>query len=352
MRRSGMLASLMRASDIGGLIDSSRAFLGLAVMVVLSSCAVPRVEPLRHPPPPTVTNGTFVMSDGAHLPYREWLPDGDPAIVVLALHGIDDSRDAWEKPGPILAAKGIAVIAPDERGFGAATGRGRWPGTATMVTDARAMTLTVRERFPTARLYLAGESMGGAVVMALAASPEAPPVDGYVLSAPAVWGRSEMNLLLRSTLWLADHTVPAMTLSGRGAGVRPTDNMAAWRRLSEDPLTLRETRVDSVKGLVDLMDAALTGAGHIRQPALFLYGGHDELVPQPAMAAAWRAAQASGTPREVFAYYPNGYHLLERDHEGAEVTRDIASWLLDPSAPLPSGAEARATNWLAQQPAD
>ena len=100
------------------------------------------------------------------------------------------------------------------------------------------------------------------------------------------------------------------------------------------------------------MDAALAGAGHIRQPALFLYGGHDELVPKPAMAAAWRAAQASGTPREVFAYYPNGYHLLERDHEGAEVTRDIASWLLNQSSPLPSGAEARATSWLARQPAD
>jgi acylglycerol lipase len=299
-----------------------------------------------------VTDGTFVMADGARLPYREWLPQEGPTVAILALHGIDDSRDAWERPGPVLAAQGIAVIAPDERGFGAATGRGRWPGTAAMLTDARAMTLAVRTRFPTSRLYLAGESMGAAVLMALAASPEAPPVDGYVLSAPAVWGRSEMSLLFRSTLWLADHTVPAMTLSGRGAGVRPTDNMAAWRRLSEDPLTLRQTRVDSVKGLVDLMDAALAGAGHIRQPALFLYGGHDELVPKPAMAAAWRAAQASGTPHEVFAYYPAGYHLLERDHEGAEVTRDIASWLLDPSAPLPSGAEARAADWLARQPAD
>jgi acylglycerol lipase len=319
-------------------------------LIVLVGCAIP--APPKPHAPPIVTDGTFVMADGARLPYREWLPSEAPAVVVLALHGIDDSRDAWERPGPILAAEGIAVIAPDERGFGAATGRGRWPGTATMMTDARAMTLTVRERYPAARLFLAGESMGGAVLMALAASSEAPPVDGYVLSAPAVWGRSQMNLLLRSTLWLADHTVPAMTLSGRGAGVRPTDNMAAWRRLSEDPLTLRETRVDSVKGLVDLMDAALAGAGHIRQPALFLYGGHDELVPKPAMAAAWRAAQASGTRREVFAYYPNGYHLLERDHEGAEVTRDIASWLLDPSAPLPSGAEARAADWLARQPAD
>lgn len=325
----------------------------LALALLLCGCAVPpRVHRAAVAPPPTVTDGAFVMADGARLPYREWLPAGRaPAIVVLALHGIDDSRDAWERPGPILAAQGIAVIAPDERGFGAATGRGLWPGTATMLADARASTLAVRARFPAARLYLAGESMGGAVLMALAASPLAPPVDGYVLSSPAVWGRREMNLLLRSSLWIADQTVPNMTLSDRGVSVRPTDNDAAWRRLSEDPLTLRETRVSAVEGLVDLMDAALAAAGHIRQPVLFLYGGHDELVPKPAMAAAWRAEMASGYPRQAYAFYPAGYHLLQRDHEGAVVTADIANWLRDPEAPLPSGAEARAAAWIARQPA-
>jgi alpha-beta hydrolase superfamily lysophospholipase len=297
-----------------------------------------------------VTDGVFTMDDGARLPYREWLPAGPPAIVVLALHGIDDSRDAWEEPGPILAAQGIAVIAPDERGFGATPGRGYWPGTERMLQDSRTMALDLRARYPDARLYLMGESMGGAVLLALAGSPLAPPVDGYVFSAPAVWGRREMNVFYRSVLWLAERTVPDMRLSGRGAGVVPTDNDAAWERLSRDPLTVTETRVSTVKGLVDLMDQALAAAGHVRGPALFLYGGHDELVPKSAMAIAWRAAaRDDGAAR--FAFYPKGYHLLERDHEGAVVTEDIAHWLQDPSAPLPSGAEAQARAWIEKPPA-
>jgi acylglycerol lipase len=324
----------------------------LAIGLLLCGCAVPRAPHEAQAEPPIITDGTFTMRDGARLPYRAWLPGKAPAIVVLALHGIDDSRDAWEKPGPILAAHGIAVIAPDERGFGAATGRGHWPGTTTMLLDTRAMALTLRDEYPTAKLYLEGESMGGAVLMVLAASPYAPPVDGYVLSSPAVWGRREMNLLLRSTLWIADKTVPNMTLTGRGAGVRPTNNDAALRRLSDDPLTLRETRVSAIKGLVDLMDAALAAAGHIRQPVLFLYGGQDALVPKPAMAAAWRAEMASGYPRQSYAFYPGGYHLLQRDEGGAAVTGDIVSWILDPTAPLPSGAEARAAAWIARQPTD
>ncbi|MCB8881782.1 alpha/beta fold hydrolase [Acidisoma cellulosilytica] len=322
----------------------------LSLALALGGCAPPHVVAEAPPQPPVVTDGAFTMADGARLPYREWLPAGAPAIVVLALHGIDDSRDAWEAPGPLLAAQGIAVIAPDERGFGATPGRGYWPGTPQMLSDARAMTLSVRQDYPDAKLYLMGESMGGAVLLALAASPEAPAVDGYVFSSPAVWGRQQMNLLYRSTLWLAEHTVPNMRLTGGGTGVVPTDNDAAWERLSRDPLTVTDTRVSTVKGLVDLMDQALAGAGHINAPALFLYGGHDELVPKPAMTAAWRAAARSGDLSVTLAFYPKGYHLLQRDHEGPAVTADIAHWLQDPQAPLPSGADKRARDWIAGQP--
>ena len=70
------------------------------------------------------------MADGARIPLREWLPQGKPRAVILALHGFNDSRDAWELPGPVFAQAGMAVFAPDQRGFGAAPMRGRWPGAA------------------------------------------------------------------------------------------------------------------------------------------------------------------------------------------------------------------------------
>ncbi len=62
----------------------------------------------------------FTMPDGAQLPYRVWLPGQQPETVVLALHGFNDSRDAWEYPAAAFAAAGVAVYAPDQRCFGAA----------------------------------------------------------------------------------------------------------------------------------------------------------------------------------------------------------------------------------------
>jgi acylglycerol lipase len=299
---------------------------------------------------PGETAGRFVMPDGTALPYRVWLPKGAPSAVVLALHGMNDSRDAWEYPAPSFAADGIAVYSPDLRGFGATRTRGRWPGTQDLTSDARVMARLLRERYPHTRLILMAESMGAAALLVLATQPDPPPVDGYVLVAPAVWARSEMTLLMRATLWIADHTVPGLTLSGGGiVKVTASDNREALIRLGRDPLTILKTRVDAIKGLVDLMDQAAAAAPRFHAPARFLYGGRDALVPARATAATWRALPpvADGGPAQAF--YPNGYHLLLRDTDRAVPIDDILAWIHDFEAPLPSGAETAAAAWLAAQ---
>jgi alpha-beta hydrolase superfamily lysophospholipase len=116
-------------------------------------------------------------------------------------------------------------------------------------------------------------------------------------------------------------------------------------RLSYDPLTIHDTRFDTVRGLVDLMDAAQASAPAMRTPALFLYGGKDDLIPPRATAATWRALP----PGVAMAYYPGGYHLLLRDRDRAVVINDVIAWIADPAAPPPSGAEQAAKAWLAAQ---
>jgi hypothetical protein len=103
---------LKRTARIGRHLKAGLSLLGLAF---LSSCVTP---PLHHLSPPSVTTGTFVMSDKTTIPYRAWLPDKDPTAVVLALHGMNDSRDAWEYPAPDFTTAGIALYSPDLRGFG------------------------------------------------------------------------------------------------------------------------------------------------------------------------------------------------------------------------------------------
>jgi alpha-beta hydrolase superfamily lysophospholipase len=319
-----------------------RDLFAAAPALALAGCAASfappeRLRDLSDPP-------VFVMPDGARLPFRAWLPAGPPIAVVLALHGMNDSRDAWEIPGVDLSDSGMAIYAPDQRGFGAAPRRGFWPGTAALVADAAEMARQVRHHHPGVPLVLLGESMGGAVLMCLATGPRAPPGARYVLVAPAVWGRATMNLFLRGGLWLASTLVPSLSVSGAPVRIMASDNRAAILRLSRDPLTIHATRFDTVRGLVDLMDAALAAAPWFTAPGLFLYGGRDELVPKGAMAAMWRDLPRGGAR---MAYYPNDYHLMLRDLGRARPLGDVTAWLRDPSAPLPSGADRAAAAWLA-----
>jgi alpha-beta hydrolase superfamily lysophospholipase len=314
--------------------------------LLLAGCATHLVPPGPPIEPARETADVFVMPDGMRLPYRAWLPAGAPWAVMLALHGMDDSRDALEIPGPEFADAGIAVFSPDQRGFGDTSVRGYWPGTTALVDDARRMAALLRARYPQARLILLGESMGAAELMCLATGPDPPAHAAYVLIAPAVWTRSEMNPFERGGLWLIARLLPGLTVTGRVAHVTASDNRAALIRLSRDPLTIHDTRFDAIDGLVDLMDAAASAAPGLTAPALLLYGGKDELIPPEAMARLWRTL-----PRgPVRAFYPAGYHLLLRDLGRAGPIGDILDWLLVPAAPLPSGAEAAATAWLARRP--
>lgn len=323
-----------------------RRRLVLTGAAALAACSIEYAPPGVPVQAPTVTVDTFVMPDGARLAYRAWLPATSRLrAVLLALHGMNDSRDAWEYPAPDFAEASIAVFAPDQRGFGATTTRGFWAGADGLVADARAMVGLLRDRFPGIPLFVVGESMGAAVLMLLATSPAPPPVDGYVLIAPAVWGRAKMNLFMRSGLWIAVNTVPGLTLTGRGVvRVTASDNREALRRLGANPLTIKGTRVDAVRGLVDLMDAALAAAPRFDAPSLFLYGGKDELIPDRATAATWRALP----PGPVRAFYPDGHHLLLRDLGRAVPIGDIVAWMS--GEPLPSGADDAARDWLAAQP--
>ncbi len=315
----------------------------LAVFVAAAAGCVPRVEPAGpFVGSPVLVGSHMTAGDGAALPVRRWMPDGAPRAVILAIHGFNDYSNAFDAPAKFWSARGIAVYAYDQRGFGAAPGRGLWAGTSTMVADARAMAELVRARHPRTPLYLVGVSMGGAVALLALTDNGAPVADGAVLVAPAVWGRRHMGAFERGTLWLLAHTMPWYPLTGQGLRITPSDNMEMLRALGRDPLVLKETRIDSVYGLVGLMDAAFAAAVSpaLTVPTLVLYGNRDEIVPAGPTFDMLKAMTRNGAVRA--AIYPDGYHMLLRDLDAERVLADIAAWIDAPRAPLPSGADAEA----------
>ncbi|MFQ5958598.1 MAG: alpha/beta hydrolase, partial [Alphaproteobacteria bacterium] len=304
---------------------------------MLAACA-PHIEAAGPPVVAPALGGDHLRAaDGARLPLRVWPANPETRAVVIAVHGFNDYSNAFDTPARYWAARGIAIYAYDQRGFGATEHYGLWPGTETMVDDLATITDLVRAKHPGTPAYLLGESMGGAVVMALMARDDAPAIDGVVLVAPAVWGWRTMNPFYRATLWLGAHIVPWATVTGRGLGIRPSDNREMLVALSKDQLTIKKTRIDSLYGLVGLMDEAFVAAERITVPALVLYGEHDDLVPEEP---TYRMLRRLSAPHRV-AVYAQGFHMLLRDLQADAVLADVAAWIADAAAPLPSGEERR-----------
>lgn len=277
------------------------------------------------------------MEDGYRLPLWRWGNPDSTRGLVLALHGFNDYGNAFAGLGDYLGAQGLVVYAVDQRGFGTTAQRGRWPGEERLVADLLALVELLRKRHPGLPLTLVGESMGGAVI--LAAGARLRDVQGLVLIAPAVWSRDTQPAYLRLLLAAAARVVPGLKLTGRGLGIRPTDNDPFWRAYSADPLVIKATRVDALWGVANLMDRATRASLPPGIPLLLLYGEHDQIIPQGAFCT-WLRRVDDHRPEVRLVLYGKGWHMLTRDRQGAWVLADIGAWIQDPTAPLPSEQEA------------
>lgn len=278
-----------------------------------------------------------IMADGYRLPLRVWSGSNEPAIVLLGLHGFNDYSHAFTPLASDLARQGIATYAIDQRGFGATARPGRWHGIQSLTEDLRTLIGLLRARHPNARIYVAGESMGGAVAM-LAAARHPLPVEGLILIAPAVWSRDTMPWYQRVALHAAVQTLPWLKLTGKGVRLSPSDNRDMLQAMVVDPLAIKATRVDALWGIANLMDGTHAAAARLPTPVLLLYGEHDEIIPRNAFCRLIGNLPLDRDGLRL-VLYQRGWHMLPRDRQGARVRADIATWLTDPTAELPSGEE-------------
>lgn len=307
----------------------------LVLVVVLSGCTTPRLQPaLLENYEPALYRTHAVMADGYVLPLSTWQPETTPKAVVLALHGFNDYRNAFAPVGPVLIRHDIITYAYDQRGFGETQWPGLWAGIERMTEDLETMIALLHTKHTGLPLYLMGESMGGAVLMASLQQPQQPNYDGMILLAPAVRGRDSMNPPQRWALWLAAHTAPAKKVTGKGLDITASDNIEMLKAQGRDPLIIKVTRIDALYGMANLMDAALASAPQLTGPTLILHGVNDEFIPKRSTCRMLATLPENAALRVVI--YPNGYHMLTRDLQADVVLQDIAAWIIDPSAALPS----------------
>lgn len=271
---------------------------------------------------PKFEEDRLVSIDGAQLGLAAWEAE-EPRAIILAVHGMNDYSNAFAMPAAWWAENaGVTTYAFDQRGFGRSPGFRRWPGSKTLITDLRAAVAALRAKHPDLPLFVLGHSMGAGVVIAAAA--EAPlDADGLILAAPGVWGGPALPIAYRAALNIAASVAPGKTLTGERADRQATDNIEILRKMARDPLVIKETRLDSLLGVVQAMGKAYRAADDVEGAILFLIGEKDEIIPPEIMERTARRMDGEVELRR----YANGWHLLLRDLEAETVWRDVADWI-------------------------
>lgn len=294
------------------------------VALAVSACAAGGALPLAGRGGVPEVPVTLEASDGSRVAVSEWIPE-EPRAVILALHGYGDyGPSTFEGPALHWAGQGIAVIAPDQRGFGRNASRGVWPSADGLIADAVLLSRQVRARFPCLPMTVLGHSMGGGVV--LAAAGDGLEADRLVLAAPAIWGGLNLNPFHRAVAWVAAAVAPERRYTGRGiVRIQASDNIEALRALGRDPLYLSPPSAREMLGLVRVTDRAAEAAPDVTAPALLLLGAKDQIVP---VRAVRRVFETLPGERRVIEY-EDGWHLIFRDLQARRVWEDVGAWVLE-----------------------
>ncbi len=312
-------------------------FFKIGILCFLTACSPDFVAlPGSVSSSPNISEYIFTSYDHTELPLKVWLPSHEINGVIIAVHGFNDYSNFIKDSVSFFNDQKLAVYSYDQRGFGETGTRGKWSGRQTLSNDLTTFIKLVKETHPHIPIYVLGDSMGGAVTIVTMAQKNPPKVNGVILIAPAVWVRSEMPFYQRWLLWIAAHTIPWKKVTGESLEITASDNIKMLRELGKDPLVIKETRIDVLYGLSNLMDEAYTSAGHFMGKSLILYGKKDEIIPREPVFEFYRRLASEGQGQQQMIIYENGYHMLLRDLQSEIVMKDIVDWIKDQGKPVSS----------------
>jgi alpha-beta hydrolase superfamily lysophospholipase len=320
----------------------TRLFASLILLVLLAACT-PQWQEIGPPvDTPHFTDKAFHTADGADLPLRIWLPWDKPLEAsIIGLHGFNDYNRAFDAPGKGLARRGFALYAFDQRGFGGAPQRGLWSSTDQMIVDLATAARLAKAAHPDKPVYLLGESMGAAVMLAAVTRHADMPVDGIILAAPAIWGWQTQSSLNRAVMDFAMAVMPRVAVQPNGVYREASNNHYMLRQMWRDPKIIKATRVDTAFGLVELMTEAFdAGAKLTGKPRwLIMFGDREDILTSDSVARFVASLPKLPPAQGRLALYPQSHHMMLRDLQARVLYDDIAAWIRDPAANLPSGAD-------------
>lgn len=277
----------------------------------------------------------FVTSDGCALHFGISGP-ADAELTLVLVHGWTQDHRTWDGVVARLGA-GVRTLRYDLRGHGGSAPA--LDGTATIPRLADDLAELIADRAPRGPLVLAGHSMGGMTVMALAerhpelverrvagvafVATSSGQMDRITLGLPGMAGQLSARFERRLAKALAHRKgdrlplSPAMVRSGARFlvfGDRP--RRADVQTVADQLLCAHPASLGEFQDAISTHDRKVALATLRGTPAVVLAGEKDRLCPLPHAKVI-----ADELPDAEFVRYPGAGHMLPQERAGEVAVR-------------------------------
>lgn len=255
----------------------------------------------------------------------EWKSAEPKDAYILCIHAWGLSAREFNDFGAVMSAHGFDTAAIDVRGFGLdrkkhGMKRIDFPGT---VQDISKLLGSVRKRNPDKKIFVVGESMGGALALKVGADfPDL--VDGVIVSAPA-WQISGVKRLTFEGLF--DQVFGEPGFAARSVANMASNNSDLKKQWLTDESYRMNYSVPEAYDYYRLMRSTPLNAKNIKDvPVLILQGLGDRLSKPEASALLFKRIQ---NPSKQFAIVAGSEHLvLEEGQLTEKVSSFVEDWIL------------------------
>ncbi|WP_116202188.1 alpha/beta fold hydrolase [Amycolatopsis circi] len=289
------------------------------------------VERLRNP----AREHRFVTSDGCAL-HVETSGPADAKVTLVLVHGWTQDHRTWDAVVDHLGP-GVRTLRYDLRGHGGSASATKETGTIPRLADDLAELIAAR--VPSGPLVLAGHSMGGMTMMALAerhpelvrdrvvgtafVATSSGQMDRITLGLPGMAGQFSAKFERRLAKALSHRKgerlplSPAMVRSGArflvfGDRPRRTD----VRLVADQLLCAHPASLGAFQDAISTHDCRVALATLRGTPSVVLAGEKDRLCPLPHAKVI-----ADELPDAEFVRFPGAGHMLPQERAGEVATR-------------------------------
>lgn len=265
----------------------------------------------------------FTTSDSKNLFVQEWIPEKDPKVIILYLHGLGSHSGRLDHWAERFVEKQAGFIAYDQRGHGKSDlKRGHPTNIKVLINDVKAIINKIRNDFKEVPIVLYGHSMGGSIAINHVISTTYT-VDALIATSPWLKLATPPSPALLKILKPLAKVVPWINMSnGLDAKDISRDEQEVLK-YANDPLVHNKISIGLVYTTIEAGLNALRNVYKINCPFLLMHGTGDKITS----AKASEEYVMNTSERTRLKLWGGAYHELHHEPEREEIFNYIIDWL-------------------------